>query len=103
MNLLLEFHQSSRVITADDGGDKLQEFLQRELMKLDSDIKLVIDIKSQYEKKTKSEKPVFLQRFSSEWKQFVDVIDVIEIESGDRLKAVPFKWPDHPTSDIVSC
>lgn len=60
---------------------------------MDPDVKLVVDIKSKYERKTSSEKPVFLQRFSSQWNQFVDVIDAIEVESGDRLKAVPLKWP----------
>lgn len=100
MNFLLEFGQSSRVITTTDSGSELAAFLDGELKKIDPDVKLVIAIKSQYEKKSKSEKTLFLQRFSSEWKQFVDVIDVIELESGDRLKAVPFKWP---AGSSVSC
>ena len=30
-----------------------------------------------------------LQRYSKEWSQFVDVQDIVEIESGDHLKVVP--------------
>lgn len=99
MNILLEFGQSSRVVTANGTLDELHEFLEGELKKLDPDVKLVIDSKSQYQKKSECERPLFLQRFSSEWKQYVDVINVIEIKSGDRLKAVPFKWP----ANNVSC
>ena len=91
MNFLLEFGQSSRAITADVAADKLPEFFERELRKLDPGINLVIGIKSQQKAKPEH-KVLFLQRFSKEWKQFVDVIDVIELESGDRLKSVPFKW-----------
>ena len=73
--------QSTRIITTDLGYDRLEEFLQKKLRKLDSKVKLVVrgqpDVSS-------FEKPVFLQRFSSEWNQFVDVTYVIEIVTKDR-------------------
>ena len=99
MQFLLEFGQSTRIITTDLGYGRLEEFLQRELRKLDSKVKLVVrgqpDVSS-------FEKPVFLQRFSSEWNQYVDVTDVIEIATKDRLKAVPYKLPGCSGS-TVSC
>lgn len=89
--MLLEFGQSCRVLSTDVGYNKLAEYLEEELKKVNPAIKLVFDRKNPGE--IKSEKPVFLQRFSSEWQQFVDVIDVIEIANNDRLKALPIKCP----------
>ena len=101
LRVLLEFGQSSRVISTDCCESELEEFIEKELRKLDPSIKLVFDPHGKSDLKG-CERPVFLQRYSPEWKQFVDVVNVREIENKDRLKAVPIKLPLNSVSFFFS-
>ena len=99
-SVLLKFGESTRVVRFSHLKlDEVEGALETELKKIDPDVKLVLGCKNQHKKESESEKPVFMQRYSSEWQQYVDVIDVIEIDCGDKLKAVSFNWP---TNTIVS-
>ena len=89
-SILLEFKGSKRQIkyenTSQDDIIKLCEEEMRVIAR-DKNVRLVIDLKDYH--KAEGEKPYLLQRFSTEWDMFVDVIDVIEIDDRDHLKAVP--------------
>lgn len=66
--------------------DDLLTVLEEQLKKTDRDIKLVLDCGAPNSPRGPE---YLLQRYSREWKDFVDVIDVIEIGDGDHLRVVP--------------
>ena len=53
-------------------------------------MELVLDV-AEYRCTTAKAKGYLLQQFSSEWNEYVDVIDAIEIGTKDKLGAVPMK------------
>ena len=58
-----------------------------------AEIKLIFDV-AEYRHASNSRavtKGYLLQRFSSEWNEYVDVIDAIEIDTKDKLRAVPIQ------------
>lgn len=88
-SVLLEFQQSKRVITVPDTvipPADLVYILETELKKVDQEIKIVLGYGSQSSSCLGEH---LLQRYSKEWQEFVDVIDVIEIDRGDHLRVVP--------------
>lgn len=59
--------------------------LEKELKKIvGEDAKLVLDVGDRSENKS-----YLLQRYSSQWMDYVDVISPIEIATGDKVRAVP--------------
>ena len=72
--------------------------LEKELQKVAPGVKLVLgcNVKN-------SRDELLLQRYSKEWEDYVDVIDVIEIDKGDRLRAVPVPVPSSvvPSKEVT--
>ena len=95
-SVLLEFGESKKLISipncdADEAPEDLLDTLEGHLKRIDSNIRLVIDYAAQSSssESQRAGATYILQRFSREWGEFVDVIDLVEIDSGDHLKAVP--------------
>lgn len=91
--MLLEFRGSKRVIAFENVEDIVQ-LCQAQLQSLvgTEKVRLVTDVEAYHANHGSSsepEKAYLLQRYSTEWQEFVDVIDVIEIDNKDYLKAVP--------------
>ena len=94
--VLLEFGESKKQITipncdTDVPPKDLLETLEGHLKRIYGSIRLVIDYgaQSSSSESQRAEATYILQRFSREWGEFVDVIDLVEIDNGDHLKAVP--------------
>ena len=90
--LLLECDRSKRVVECKSKVADLQSILEKEVQKIvGAEVKLIFDV-SEYRRAARTvSKAYLLQRFSSEWNEFVDVIDAIEVDTKDRLKAVPMQ------------
>ena len=88
--VLLEFRGSKRVIAFQNAEDVIQ-LCQAQLQSLvcSEKVRLVTDVEHYHASQSDSEKAYLLQRYSTEWQEFVDVLDVIEIDNKDHLKAVP--------------
>ena len=90
--MLLEFRGSKRVIAFENVEDIVQ-LCQAQLQSSVGmeRVRLVTDVEADHVKHGSSGEPeaYLLQRYSTEWQEFVDVIDVIEIDNRDHLKAVP--------------
>ena len=85
VTVLVEFKDSKRTVTGK--ASEIIMKLEEEIKKLDKHVKLVVDV-DQYTAEDNAF-PCLIQRYSTEWKDFVDVIDAIEIDSGDRLRVIP--------------
>ena len=81
ISLLLEFRKSKRLLKCSQ-EDNILNLCENELKPItgDCNVQLVTDVEGY--RRTPDDKPYLLQRYSSEWQEFVDVIDVIEI--GDK-------------------
>ena len=80
--LLLECQSS---VTCNSTFSKLPSVLELELKKVAGDCaKLVLDVDDVNQPHT-----YLLQRYSTQWMEYIDVISPIEIASGDKLRAVP--------------
>ena len=90
--LLLECESSKRVVEMQSKIEPLRSRLQEEVQKIvGAEIELVLDV-AEYRRKVGAIKPGYLlQRLSSEWNEYVDVVDAITIGTKDKLKAVPIK------------
>ena len=89
--LLLECEHSNRVVECECEVQALQSLLEEEVQKIvGANVELVFDV-AEYQCTTAKAKGYLLQRFSSEWNEYVDVIDAIEIGTKDKLRAVPMK------------
>ena len=85
---MLEFQESKKVVSVDTSDvvtppPDLLDVLEQELKKLNGTIKLVLE----HDPDINYSRQFLLQRYSSEWREFVDVVDIIEVDNGDHLKA----------------
>ena len=80
-SVLLDFKWSKREIRYAESQDLIQ-LCEAELQSL-------VGKESGRYRKSAEEKPHLLQHYSTEWQEFVHVIDTIEIDDKDHLKAVP--------------
>lgn len=95
--VLLEFGESKKQISIpnwdaeDVAPEDLLDTLEGHLKRIDGNIRLVIDYgaQSSSSESQRAGATYILQRFSREWGEFVDVLDLVEIDNGDHLKAVP--------------
>ena len=92
-SVLLEFRGSKRRIIYEEDDD-LIDLCEVELKKVaqNENVRLITDIQG-YSKSATDERPFLLQRYSTEWREFVDVIHAIEIDDKDHLKVVPLPGP----------
>ena len=93
--LLLECEHSKRVVDCKSKVDSLPSLLEKEVQKIcgRSDVELVFDVAECSRREIT--KGYLLQRFSSEWNEYVDVINPIEIGTKDKLRAVPLRGMSH--------
>ena len=92
--VLLEFRGSKRVISFNETEDVILSCQSQLQSLIGSDkVKIVTDVEGFHARSQSAgghtEKAYLLQRYSKEWNEFVDVIDVLEIDDKDHLKAVP--------------
>lgn len=87
--MLLEFEKSKSLVSLRKPPDDLKDILEERLRRIDDQIRLVVDYRCQEEATTGENRLYLLQRWSKEWSEFIDVIDMIEIDNGDHLKVVP--------------
>ena len=83
--VLFQFGQSRKPMKLDLSlGEEALQPIQDELQKIDRKIHLPLigNIPD-------DAKPYILQRWSTEWHEYVDVLSAIEIGDGDKLLAVP--------------
>ena len=97
-SVLLKFRESKKQINipdcdVDEAPEDLLDTLEGHLKRIDSNIRLVIDYGAQSSRNASESQRAgtiyILQRFSREWREFVNVIHLVEIGNGDLLKAVP--------------
>lgn len=92
--LLLECEHSKRIVECKSKVGSLRSLLEEEVKKIvGGGIKLIFDV-AEYSSQSTSKavtKPFLLQRFSSEWQEYVDVISAVEIGTKDKLRAVPMQ------------
>ena len=89
--VLLEFRGSKRIITFETYEDVIH-LCQAQLQSLvgSEKVRLVTDVENYHASQSGDpEKAYLLQRYSTEWQEFIDVLDVIEVDDKDHLKAVP--------------
>ena len=87
--LLFECESSKRQVTCNSTIAKLPSVLEQELKKVAGHgAKLVLDVGE-----VNQPQSYLLQRYSTQWMEFVDVISPIEITSGDKLRAVQLAPP----------
>lgn len=89
-DVLLEIKASRRQVKATCSPQEFLDELASQSKLIDQSIKIVVDLANYVPSKDEAEKPFILQRYSSQWQSFVDVIDPIEIGFRDTLKLVPF-------------
>lgn len=94
--LLLECEHSKRVVECKAKVEALRSLLEEEVQKIvGAEVKLIFDV-AEYRRAARAvTKGYLLQRFSSEWNEYVDVIDAIEIDTKDKLRAVPMQATSH--------
>ena len=89
--LLLECEHSKRVVECKSKVAALQSILEEVQKIVGAGVKLIFDV-AEYRRAARIvTKAYLLQRFSSEWNEYVDVIDAIEIDTKDKLRAVPME------------
>ena len=87
VSILFQFRQSRKPMTLDLSlGEEALNPVQDELRKFDSTIYLPLMCD---ESPSNDAKPYTLQRWSTMWQEYVNIISAIEIGDGDKLLAVP--------------
>ena len=75
----------------------LKSLLEDEVQKIvGAEANLVFDVAEYRHASRAVTKGYLLQRFSSEWNEYVDVINAFEIDTNDKLRAVPMQATSHP-------
>ena len=98
--LLFECENSKRTIKCSCTTSTLSSILERELKKIVGDnAKLVLDI-TEHTSTTIS--CYLLQRYSFEWKDYVDVVDPIEVLTRDKLRVVKLASKESDVSSLAS-
>lgn len=85
LSVLVEFRESKRPVVATPRT--LLDQITLEVKKIDSS---VIIVKSLDDFNEGDGKPVLLQRYSTLWNEYIDVLDPMEVDDGDRLRIIPF-------------
>ena len=95
--LLLECENSKRVVECKAKVGVLKSLLEDEVQKIvGAEANLVFDVAEYRHASRAVTKGYLLQRFSSEWNEYVDVINAFEIDTNDKLRAVPMQATPHP-------
>lgn len=95
--LLLECEHSKRVVECKAKVKALRSLLEDEVQKIvGAEVNLIFDVAEYRHAARAVTKGYLLQRFSSEWNEYVDVIDAIEIDTKDKLRALPMQATTHP-------
>lgn len=84
LSVLVEFRDSKRPVEATP--DTLMAKISQVMRGIDP---YVVIVKSLADFNGDG-KPFLLQRYSTIWNEYIDVIDPMEIDDGDRVKVVPF-------------
>ena len=85
-SFLFECESSKRLVECSSTIAELPSLLELELKKIAGEsAELVLDVA----RVSKERSSYLLQRYCTEWMEYIDVISPIEIASGDKLCAVP--------------
>lgn len=95
--MLFECQSPKRQINCNSTIAKLPSVLEQELKKVVGDgAKLVLDVGESVDHPRR----YLLQRYSTQWTDFIDVVSPIAIASGDKLQAIPLS-PKTSAAELV--